>query len=146
MPTLPAYTNAAEVFTAVAARLSRDPDELLAVAGVRWTPLCDAGANNANAYIHRALLAKGYTPAQLAADPTIPPLARRLAVFYALLDGAQTNEYGIEAIEKLGELAMEELKGFPVVDEQAQQDPTGQGAIASGTLSALDDVTYPWAG
>lgn len=146
MPSLPPYTNSAEVFTAVAARLSRDPAELATVAGVRWTPLCEAGANNANAYIHRALLAKGYTPAQLAADPTIPPLARRLAVFYTLLDGAQTNEYGIEAIEKLGELAMEELKGFPVVDEQAQQDPSGQGAIAGGTLSALDEVTYPWAG
>lgn len=146
MPTLPAYTNTADVFNSVAARLNRDPAELATVAGVRWTPLCQAGADNANAYIHRALLAKGYTPANLAADPTIPPLARRLAVYYTLLDGAQTNEYGIEAIKELGELAMKELTGFPAVDEQAQQDPDGQGAIAHGSLAALDDVTYPWAG
>lgn len=146
MPTLPAYTNSADVFTSVAAHLNRDPAEFAAVAGVRWTPLCEAGANNANAYIHRVLLAKGYTPANLAADPTIPPLARQLAVFYTLFSGAQTNEYGTEAIVKLGELAMDQLKSFPPVDEQAQQDPSGQGAIAGGTLSALDDVTYPWAG
>jgi hypothetical protein len=149
-PIVPRYVEAATVLQEVAASLSRSVDSLAAAADVRWEPICTRNANAANAYVHRLLTGqKGYTPAQVAADQTVPPLVLQLAVARSLLDGGQTNEYSLEAIKLMLEQVKEELSAFPVMTPAEAVPPGGEslgGAVGSGVMDAANTFNPPWDG
>jgi hypothetical protein len=150
MPVVPAYISAAQVFDEVAATLSRTPADLAVAGEVRWEPICNRNTNSANAYVHRLLTGvKGYTPAQVAADQTVPPLVLQLAVARSLLDGGQSNEYQLEAIKLMLETVMAELKDFPVMTPAEAQVPAAETLgppVGYGRMAAVDAFDPPWDG
>ncbi len=138
------YAIAAEVFVTVESRLSQAAG-VLAVNASHWVPICADAAALANGVIHRTLLGKSYTPAQLANDPSIPPLAKEIAVYFAMLSGANASGYELESIKIKGELALKQLEDFPAYNDIQIVAPEGPAQVSVGTINQYTEVKHRWA-
>lgn len=140
---LAAYTNGTVVFATVAPRLYQ-MNATLAVAASHWTPFCNHAADLSNGTIHRTLLAKSYTPMLLLNDPSIPPLALEIAVYFAMLMGADTAGYSLESIKIKGDLFLKQLEDFPAYNDTQVQVPDGPSLVNVGTIDQRTEVTFTW--
>lgn len=143
---LPALADPADVTQRVKDALGDS-----ALSAPKWAGIVSRAAKSADATIYNALLPRRYSPAAILASPTIPDVAGRLGMYYALLHGAVgSGQFNLEALQLYADV-FAELKEdrFPVLTDAAQQSPDASpGPIPYGRIKGADlprDCRYPGA-
>jgi hypothetical protein len=113
-----------------------------------WPRICASAVRSAYGLIYRALAARGYSPAQVAAWDALDDLWSDIAVWFAIVKGGLTKDFDakyLQLFDRRGELNGILLTiGGVIVGPAVSAVASGKLATADNNFSLADDDLQDW--
>lgn len=137
MPTT--YITNADLIAKVAARTGQTPDHLIAN-GSQWNGIIEDANLDAYNHIRSVLVGRGFTTAIIDTWDRRAEFNRKVALCFAMREGAAFKLYDVEAINQVCK-CLEELEDLPILVNGVEQDAaSGASGVNYGDMERTDDI------